>query len=145
VSGIVVLGGAWALVLGLLRWQGSLPPVVLVSGELAVMSLLGLAAAAVLTRRGEAEPGGLVAPAVGLLGLGAVLAEAVLQTTLFVPWEGQVGGDVRLAWWALGVAAVLVIVVTAGDPARSGARRSRAARRAAPELPGDPTKRTPVP
>ena len=145
VGGIVVLGGAWALVLALLRWQGSLPPVGLVSSELAVMSLLGLAAAAVLIGRGEAEPGGLVAPAVGLLGLATVLAEAVLQVTIFVPWEGQGGGDVRLAWWALGAVAVLVIVLSAGDPARSVARRTRAARRAAPQLPGDPTKRTRVP
>lgn len=145
VSGIVALGGSWALVLALLRWQDSLPPVGLASGELAVMSLLGLAAAAVLTRRGDAEPGGLVAPALGLLGLTAVLAEPVLRVTIFIPSDAPDAGGVRLAWLGVGALAALVLVRAAGDPARPGARRTRAARRAAPQLPGDQTKRTRVP
>ena len=145
VRGVVVLGVAWALVLALLRWQDSLPRIGVASGELAVMSLLGLAAAAVLTRRGEAEPGGLVAPALGLLGLTAVLAEAALRITIFIPSDAPAGSGVRLAWLGVGALAVLVIVWAAGDPARSGVRRTRAARRAAPGLPGDPTKRAGVP
>lgn len=144
-GGAAVLGGAWALVLALLRWQDSLPRIGLASAELAVMSLLGLAAAAALTRRGEAEPGGLVAPALGLLGLTAVLVEAVLGVTVFVPADAPAGSSVSLTWMGVGALAVLVIAWGAGDPARPGARRTRTARRAAAGLPGDPTKPAGVP
>ena len=75
-SGVALLLAAWGVVLVVLRWQDSLPPW-LVTGELAVLCLVALAAAAVLAARGEAEPGGLVAPAVGLLGIGAFIAEVI--------------------------------------------------------------------
>jgi hypothetical protein len=119
VSGAALISAAWALVLVVLRWQDSLPPVWLVSGELAVLCLVGLAAAAVLAARGESEPGGVVAPAVGLLGIGALIADLVVAAPIFVPWDGSGGDGVRVAWACLGGLSVLVIVIAARDPARS--------------------------
>jgi hypothetical protein len=127
-SGIALVSGAWALILAVLRWQDSLPPVALVTGELAVLCLVALAAAAVLAARGEPEPGGLVAPAVGLLGIGAFIADLLVPAAIFVPQDGSGGDGVRLAWASLGGLAVLVIAVASRDPARSGPLRPRTAR-----------------
>lgn len=126
-SGAALLSAAWALVLLVLRWQDSVPPVWLVSGELTVLCVLALAAAAVLAARGESEPGGLVAPAVGLLGIGALIADLLLETAIFMPWDGSGGAGVRPAWASLGSLAVLVFAVASRDP---GALSSRTGRRA---------------
>lgn len=126
-SGAALISAAWVLVLVVSRWQDSLPPVWLVSGELTVLCVLALAAAAVLAARGESEPGGLVAPAVGLLGIGALIADLFLEAAIFVPWDGSGGDGVRLAWSSLGGLAVLVIAVASRD---AGALSSRTGRRA---------------
>ena len=118
-SGGALLTTAWALVMVLLWWQDSLPPVGLVTGELAVLCLVTLAAAAVLAARGEAEPGGLVAPTIGLIGIGALIADLIIEAAIFVPWDGSGGDGVRLAWASVGVLAVLVICVSSRDPARA--------------------------
>jgi hypothetical protein len=123
-SGAALLSAAWALALIVLRWQDSLPPVPLVSGELAVLCASSLAAAAVLAARGESEPGGLVAPAVGLLGIGALIADLFLEAPIFVPWDGSGGAVVRWVWACLGGLAVVVILVASRDPARSGPGRA---------------------
>ena len=52
-------------------WQDSRPPVLTATVELLVLSLSAMAAAAVLVRRGDPEPGVLVAPAMVLIGLTA--------------------------------------------------------------------------
>ncbi len=90
-SGVALISVAWALVLAVLRWQDSRIPVGLATGELAVLCLVALAAAAVLAARGEGEPGGLVAPGVGLLGIGALIADLLLAAAIFVPWDGSGG------------------------------------------------------
>ncbi|MEO5664468.1 MAG: hypothetical protein ABIR39_14415 [Nocardioides sp.] len=127
-SGAALISVAWGLVLVVLRWQESLPPVWLVSGELAVLCVLALAAAAVLAARGESEPGGLVAPAVGLLGIGALIVDLFLEAAIFVPWDGSGGDGVRVAWSSLGGLAILVIAAASRDPARSGPLRATTAR-----------------
>ncbi len=119
-SGVTLLAAAWAVVLGVLRWQDSLPPVGQASAELAVLCLVAVAATAVLAARGEGEPGGLVAPVVGLLGIGALIAELFLPTAVFVPSDGSGGAGVRLAWALIGGFAVLVVAVASRDPAGSG-------------------------
>ena len=82
-----------------------------------MLSLAALAADSLLAGRGEAEPGALVAPAVGLLGITLVLAEPVLRQTIFVPWDGSGGDAVRMVWLAVAAVAVTVIVVASRDPA----------------------------
>lgn len=123
-----LISATWALVLVVLLWQDSQPPVWLVSGELAVLCVLAIAAAAVLAARGESEPGGMVAPAVGLLGIGALIADLFLEAAIFVPWDGSGGAGVPLAWASLGGLAVLVIAEASRDPARSGPLRATTAR-----------------
>ncbi len=127
-SGAALISVAWGLVLVVLRWQDSLPPVWLASGELAALCLLALAASAVLAARGESEPGGLVAPAVGLLGIGALIADLFLEATIFVPWDGSGGDGVRVAWSSLGGLAMFVIAAASRDPARSGPLRATTVR-----------------
>ena len=82
---IAVATSGTALVL---HQQRSLPSVAALSGEVLVLSLLAVAAAALIARRGEAEPGGLVAPAVALLGLAVVIAGPVLGDPLFLTDDG---------------------------------------------------------
>jgi hypothetical protein len=84
-----------------------------------------LAASAVLAGRGEAEPGNVVGPVVVLLGITTVIAEQVLRATIFVPWDGSGGAGVRVAWIAVGVLALLVVVGASRDPAGRGGRRVR--------------------
>ena len=130
--GAGLLGAAWLTVLGLLRWQDSLPTVLLPTIEVVVLSLLSLAAAAIGVRRGEPEPGGQVAPLVGLLGIGALVADFMLEAQIFLPWDiGEVDTGVGTAWWAAtGAVALAVIVVVARDPmARSAALWVRSPRR----------------
>jgi hypothetical protein len=123
--GVPMLAVAWASVLLLLRWQESLPPVRWATGELVVLCLVALAASALVAGRGEAEPGSVVGPVLALLGITAVFAEQVLQTTIFVPWDGSGGTGVRLAWVAAGVIALTVVVGASRDPA---GRRGRSVR-----------------
>lgn len=134
-TGGALLSAAWALVLAVLWRQGPLP-LGLVTGELAVLCLVALAAAAVLAAGGEAEPGGLVAPALGLLGIGALIADLLMETAIFVPWDGSGGDGVRLAWASLGGLAVLVIAIASRDPARSRPLRSTTARWGSTDSPG---------
>jgi hypothetical protein len=122
-SGVAVLAVAWTLILGMLWREDSLPPGP-VTVELAVLCLVALAAAAVLAARGEAEPGALVAPVIGLVGIGALIADLVVEAAIFVPWDGSGGDGVRLAWACLGGVAVLVIVVASRDPGRSAPLRT---------------------
>jgi hypothetical protein len=118
-AGAGVLVAAWLTVLGLLRWQDSLPTAVLPTIEVTVLSLLSVAAAAIGVRRGESEPGGQVAPLVGLLGISALIADFMLEAEIFLPWDvGQVDAVAAgTAWWAAtGVVALAVIAVGARDP-----------------------------
>ena len=133
-SGVAVLAVAWTLILAVLWREDSLPPGP-VTAELAALCLVALAAAAVVAARGEPEPGALVAPAVGLIGIGAIIADLVVEAAIFVPWDGSGGDGVRLAWACLGGVAVLVIVAASRDPGRSAPLRSVAARRRSPGSP----------
>jgi hypothetical protein len=128
----VVLAGAglmtasWLGILLVLGWQDAQPPVLLATAEVVVLSLGSLAAAAVLVRRGDAEPGGRVAPVVGLLGIGALMADSLIQVALFVPWEaGEPALGVGLVWATGAVLAVAVIVAASRDPASRGRARGR--------------------
>jgi hypothetical protein len=130
--GSTVLAVAWAAVLLLLRWQESLPPVRWATGELVVLCLAAMAASAVISGRGEPEPGSVVGPVVVLLGITAVFAEQVLRTTIFVPWDGSGGFGVRVAWVAAGVIALTIVVGASRDPA--GRRRRRMREDTAPQI-----------
>lgn len=123
--GVTVLAVAWTSVLLLLRWQESLPSVAWATGELVVLCLVALAASALVAGRGEPEPGSVVGPVLALLGITAVFAEQVLQTTIFVPWDGSGGTGVRIAWVAAGAIALTVVVGASRDPAGRRGRRAR--------------------
>lgn len=120
-AGAGLLTATWLGILLVLRWQDALPPVLLATAEVVVLCLGSLAAAAVLVRRGDPEPGGRVAPVVGLLGIGALMADSLFRIALFVPWgAGESALGVGLAWATAGVLAVAVIVGASRDPAGQG-------------------------
>jgi hypothetical protein len=123
-SGGGILALSWIGVLVVLRWQQSALPLPALTGELAVLCCLAVAAAAVLVRRGEREPGNQVAPGVLMLGLTAVMAEPLLRLTIFVPDDGTGGAPRQLAWLAAGALALAVVLVASRDPAGS-VRRAR--------------------
>lgn len=96
-----------------LHQQGSLPSAPALAGEVLVLCLLAVAAAAMLARYGEAEPGGLVAPVVALLGLAAVVGGSLMGDPLFLTDES--GATSRGRWLVVGVVAALVIVIGSRD------------------------------
>ena len=117
-AGAGLLTATWLGILLVLRWQDALPPVLLATAEVVVLCLGSLAAAAVLVRRGDPEPGGQVAPVIGLLGIGALMADSMLRVALFVPWEaGEPALGIGLAWATGAVLAVAVIIGASRDPA----------------------------
>lgn len=123
-AGAGLLAGAWCLILLVLRWQDSSPPVLAATLEVAVLSAVALAAAAVLARRGEPEPGGLIAPILALLGFGLLIAQPLARTALF-PSDADDSATRVIAWWAAaGAVAVLVLLLASRDPA-SRRRRTR--------------------
>jgi hypothetical protein len=125
VRGLAVLAATWIVLLTLLEWRVGGFSAVPSTIEAAVVALLALAVAALLARRGEPEPGNVVAPAVALVGIGAFLLQPLLGITLFLSADEASAG--RLGWWAgVAVGAVLILGATWRDPARrrgSGAGR----------------------
>jgi hypothetical protein len=116
--GLGVLAASWGCIVAVLRSQESGLPLPALTVEVVVLCGLAIAAAAVLTYRGEAEPGGIVAPAVLLLGLSAVIGEQVLHVVIFVPDGGFGEASRQIAWLGAGLACLLVILLAARDPAR---------------------------
>jgi hypothetical protein len=121
VGGGAALAAAWLCVLLVLDQQESRPPVGPASFELLVLTLSAVAAAAVLVRRGDPEPGVLVAPSMVLLGLTAMIGEAVLRTEILLPWDGGVDRGLAPAWVGVGLLASGVLLLAMRDPA-SGPR-----------------------
>jgi hypothetical protein len=115
--GAAVLAGTWAVVLLVLAWQASSPPAVVTSGELAVLCLASVAAAAVLFRRGDPQPGVRIAPVVVLSGVTVIVAESVLRLTIFVPWDGSDSAVTHVTWGMGGLVAAGVLVWASRDPA----------------------------
>src|SRR4029079_12040762 len=116
-GGAALLAGAWAVVLLLLAWQASRPPLIATSGELTVLCLGSLAAAAVLFRRGDPQPGVRVAPVVVLTGVTLIIAGSMLRETISMP--GGVSGPaaIRVAWVVGGLVAAVVLAWASRDPA----------------------------
>jgi hypothetical protein len=115
-GGVTVLVAAWAGILLLLRWQESSLPAI-ISGEVLVLATLAVAVASVLVYRGEPQPGGQVAPLVGVGGLSALIAEPVLRASIFLPVDDAGEGARLLPWVGAGCLALVVILVAARDPA----------------------------
>ena len=122
--GVGLLAGAWLGVLALLQWRDVRPPVAESSAELLVMGLVGLAAAALLFRLGDHEPGVIVAPMVVVLGLGLAIVGSVVGSPIYLtdaePTPGRVAG-----WSAAGALAALMIVLAGRDVAEGGMVRVR--------------------
>ena len=124
----VVLGGlgivalAWALVVLFLDGRSPATPVAGLTWELAGVSCLCVAASAVVGRRGDAEPGNLVASGAGVLLVGLVVAQPALHLSL-LPLTGE--GPVHAGWWAgVVVAALVTAVIASRDVASAGPRRA---------------------
>jgi hypothetical protein len=106
---------AWLAVLVLLEAHGSGLPAGRATTELVGLSCGTVAAAAVCVRRGEREPGNLVATGVVLLGLAAMLVEWVTGRSVFVPPDDP--ARAQLVWWLLAaLAGCLVAAVASREP-----------------------------
>jgi hypothetical protein len=117
VLGTALLAGGWAAVLLLLRRADALPAALAASGEPVVLGLVAVAAATVLVRSGDPEPGARVGPALVLLGIGLLIAESVLHRPLLLPWQGAAGTGLTLAWVGVALLSVLVALWASRDPA----------------------------
>jgi hypothetical protein len=119
--GAALAGGAWLAVLVVLHWRDVRPPLAESSGELLVMVLVAIAAAATLFRLGDPEPGVVVAPLLVVVGLGVTIVGSVVGSPIFLigtePTPGRIAG-----WSAAGTVAVVIIVLAgrdvAGEPKR---------------------------
>ena len=123
-AGVALLAGGWLGILLLLTWRDARPPVAESSAELLVIGLVGLAAAALLFRLGDHEPGVIVAPLVVVLGIGLSIVGSVVGSPIYLtdaePTLGRVAG-----WGAVGALSALVIVVAGRDVAGRGLVRVR--------------------
>jgi hypothetical protein len=125
-AGVVLLAVAWLGVALVLQWRDARPPLAESSGELLVMVLVAVAAAAVSFRLGEPEPGAFVAPLLVVLGLGVTIGESVVGFPIFL--TGAEPTPARFAGWgAAGVVAVMIIVFAGRDGAGEPERVMRAA------------------
>ena len=116
-TGSAIIGGAWLGLLVVLQWRDARPPVVESSVELLVMGLVAVAAAALMFRLGDHEPGAIVAPTVVVLGLGLVIVESVVGSAIFLA-DAEPTLARLMGWGAVSTLAVLTIIVAGGDVAR---------------------------
>jgi hypothetical protein len=126
-----LLAGAWLGVLLVLQWRHVRPPAVESSAELLVIGLVGVAAATVLFRLGDHEPGAIVAPMVVVLGLGLVFVESLVGSPVYLTGaEPSLG---RTSGWCAAAALALLTIVVAGSERTTPRRRRQPAR---PRRPG---------
>lgn len=118
-GGATILAGAWAVVLLVLAWQASRPALMATSVQLAVLCLGSLAAAAVLFRRGDPQPGVRVAPVVVLSGVSWIIVWSMLRLTISLPWDVSDPAAIRAVWGMGGLVAAVVLVWASRDPAGS--------------------------
>ncbi len=120
-AGLAVAAAAWTVVVILLNWRSPRPSTSTLTVEVVALVSVALAAAAVTARRGEPEPGNLVAPTIVLLGVGALIAQPALNITLFT---GGPGDPDRRAWWVgIAVASTIVLLIASRDQATRPIRR----------------------
>jgi hypothetical protein len=125
--GGAMLAAAWFVILLLLDWRHSRPPVLESSAELLVMCLVAIAAAALLFRSGDLEPGAAVAPLVVAVGLGVTFAEFALSSPIFLTGAHPTGERVA-GWMAAGTLALMMIVVAGGSRGRARTGHARGAK-----------------
>jgi hypothetical protein len=116
-AGTVVLACGWTAVLLVLTWRDAGPRTFPATGELVVLGLAALAAAAVMVRNGDSEPGARVGPVLVLLGLGLVIVESAIHRPILVPWDDAPTIGLLSAWAGVGLLSLLVAVWALRDPA----------------------------
>ena len=108
---------SWGAVMILLTWRSPSAPLTALSWEVSGLSCLGVAAAAILSRRGEPEPGNLVASALGLGVIGVLICQPMFHVTLLVT---DPASPARAGWWAVViVGSTATFVVASRDRAAS--------------------------
>ena len=116
---------SWGAVMILLTWRSPSAPLTALSWEVSGLSCLGVAAAAILSRRGEPEPGNLVASALGLCVIGVLICQPMFHVTLLVT---DPAGPARAGWWAVViVGSMATLVVASRDRAASRLFQRRSA------------------
>jgi len=122
IAGLGLVAAAWAPVVLFLHGRTATTPVAALTWELAGLSCLCVAASAVAGRRGDAEPGNLVAAGVGLLLVGLVVTQPALHLSVLALTGEE---PVHAGWWASVVVVSLAIATLASrDPAADGLRRA---------------------
>jgi hypothetical protein len=137
VVGATVLAAAWLAVLLVLQWRDARPAVVESSGELLVMAMVAVAAAALLFRLGDPEPGVVIAPLVVVLGLSLVIGGSIMGSPVYLT-DAEPTLPRAAAWSAAATLALLTILV-------AGSERTTPRRRRQPSRPRRPGGVQPVP
>jgi hypothetical protein len=101
---------SWAAVMILLGWRSPSVPLAALTWELAGVSCLGVAAAAIVSRRGEPEPGNLVASVLGLGFVGVLVCQPLFHVTLLVTDDSR---GARSGWWTTVIVVSLTTFVVA--------------------------------
>jgi hypothetical protein len=115
--GTVVLACGWAAVLLVLTWRDAGPRTVTASAELIVLGLVALAAATVMVRNGDSEPGARIGPGLVLLGLGLVIVESAIHRPILMPWNDAPTVELLSAWAGAGLLSLFVALWASRDPA----------------------------
>lgn len=116
--GLPVTALSWGAVMSLLGWRSPSVPLAALTWEVAGVSCLGVAAAAIASRLGDPEPGNLVASVLGLSFVGMLIVERTFHLVL-LGTDGS--GTVRAGWWAAVITvSVIMFVVASRDGAAKG-------------------------
>jgi hypothetical protein len=116
---------SWGAVMTLLTWRSPSAPLTALSWEVSGLSSLGVAAAAILSRRGEPEPGNLVASVLGLGVIGVLICQPMFSVTVLVT---DPASPARAGWWAaVIVGSTATFVVASRDRAASRLLQRRTA------------------
>jgi len=108
-QGLVVAATGWGAVALLLDRAFLSVPLAALTWEAAGLFWVGVAGAAVLSRRGEAEPGNLVASTLVLVFVGVLIGRPLRHVDLLI---SDSGGSAHAGWWALCVLVSAVVFVT---------------------------------
>ena len=134
-AGFSVLVAGWGALAAMLQWWAPSAPLEALAWESAGLAWMAVAGSAVLARRGDPEPGNLVASAGALLVAGVLVFQPMLHVNVLID---EPTDPVHDGWWTSLIVAAAITLAACSRERRSGRRRSPHQPTSARRLPPTP-------